>query len=152
MIFGAWPQDVAQPIVAELRAVLDGSGSGVITLGGLLAVYFASNGVAAVRAAMNQAYHDNDSWPFWKTRLLCLGLVILGGAAILLIAAVELVLPVYTRLVSENTAVDVGEWLSVDRLRWTFTVAVPAGTVLLAHLILPTKRHRIMQILPGVAL
>ncbi|WP_170595224.1 YihY/virulence factor BrkB family protein [Ruegeria arenilitoris] len=152
LIFGAWPQDVAQPIVAELRAVLDGSGSGVITLGGLLAVYFASNGVAAVRAAMNQAYHDNDRWPFWKTRLLCLGLVILGGAAILLIAAVELVLPVYTRLVSENTAVDVGEWLSVDRLRWTFTVAVPAGTVLLAHLILPTKRHRIMQILPGVAL
>ena len=152
LIFGAWPQEVAEPIVAELRAVLDGAGSGVITLGGLLAVYFASNGVAAVRTAMNQAYHDNDSWPFWKTRLLCLGLVILGGAAILLIATVELVLPFYTRLVSEKTTVDVTEWISVDRLRWTFTVGVPAGTVLLAHLILPTKRHGVSQILPGVIL
>lgn len=152
LIFGAWPQDVAEPIVAELRAVLDGAGTGVITLGGLLAIYFASNGVAAVRAAMTRAYHDQDSWPFWKTRLLCLGLVILGGAAILAIAAVEVVLPVYTRLVSEKTDVNVGQWLSVDRLRWTFTVAVPIGTVLLAHLVLPTRRHRLSQILPGVIL
>lgn len=152
LIFGAWPKDVADPIVAELRAVLDGAGSGVITLGGLLAIYFASNGVAAVRRAMTQAYHDKDSWPFWKARLLCFVLVIIGGAAILAIAAVEVVLPVYTRLVSEKTAVDVDHLLSVDRLRWTFTVAVPAGTVLLAHLILPTRRHSLVQILPGVIL
>ncbi|WP_299637723.1 YihY/virulence factor BrkB family protein [uncultured Ruegeria sp.] len=152
LIFGAWPKDVADPIVAELRAVLAGSGSGVITLGGLLAIYFASNGVAAVRAAMNQAYHDEDSWPFWKTRLLCLVLVILGGAAILIIAAVEVVLPVYTKLVAEHTEGAVANWFSVDRLRWTFTVAVPAGTVLLAHLALPTRRHSLMQILPGVLL
>ncbi len=152
LIFGAWPKDVADPIVAELRAVLAGAGSGVITLGGLLAIYFASNGVAAVRKAMTQAYHDHDSWPFWKTRLLCFALVILGGAAILAIAAFEVVLPVYTRLVSENTVVDVDNWFSVDRLRWTFTVAVPVGTVFLAHLILPTRRHSLSQILPGVVL
>ncbi|CAD0185584.1 ribonuclease BN/unknown domain fusion protein [Ruegeria sp. THAF57] len=152
LIFGAWPQDVADPIVAELRAVLEESGSGVITIGGLLAVFFASNGVVAVRAAMNQAYHDHDSWPFWKTRLFCLALVVIGGATILAIAAVEVVLPVYTKLVSERTDVNVSEWLSVDRLRWTFTVAVPAGTVILAHLLLPTRRHSVMQILPGVVL
>ncbi len=152
LIFGAWPKDVAGPIVAELRSVLEESNSGVITLGGLLAIFFASNGVVAVRAAMNQAYHDRDIWPFWKTRLLCFAIVIIGGAAILAIAAVEVVLPVYTRLVSEKTDVNVSHWLSVDRLRWTFTVAVPAGTVILAHLILPTRRHRLAQILPGVVL
>ena len=73
LIFGAWPKDVADPIVAELRAVLTGSGSGVITLGGLLAIYFASNGVAAVRVAMNQAYHDQDSWPFWENAAAVFG-------------------------------------------------------------------------------
>ncbi|CUJ94810.1 ribonuclease BN/unknown domain fusion protein [Ruegeria denitrificans] len=152
LIFGAWPKDVAGPIVAELRSVLTESGSGVITLGGLLAVFFASNGVLAVRKAMNQAYHDHDSWPFWKTRLLCLGLVIVGGVTIMIIAAVEVVVPVYTQLVSEKTDVNVSDWLSVDRLRWTFTVAVPAGVVLLAHLVLPTGRHKLRQILPGVLL
>ncbi len=152
LIFGAWPKDVAQPIVSELRAVLAGSGTGVITLGGLLAIFFASNGVVAVRKAMTQAYHDKDSWPFWKTRLMCFGIVIVGGAAILVIAAVEVVLPVYTRLVSEKTAVNLDGWFSVDRLRWTFTVALPAIIVILAHLILPTRRHKLSQILPGVIL
>ena len=55
LIFGAWPEAVADPIVAELYAVLAGSGTGEITLGGLLAIYFVSNGVAAVRNAMTQA-------------------------------------------------------------------------------------------------
>ncbi|WP_171129585.1 MULTISPECIES: YihY/virulence factor BrkB family protein [unclassified Ruegeria] len=152
LIFGAWPRDVSDPIVAELRAVLDGAGTGVITLGGLLAIFFASNGVVAVRKAMTQAYHDQDSWPFWKARLLCFGLVIAGGASILAIAVVEVVLPAYTNLVTERTDVSVNEWLSVDRLRWTFTVAVPAGTVLIAHLVLPTRRHKLSQILPGALL
>ena len=152
LIFGAWPKDVADPIIAELHAVLAGSGTEVITLGGLLAIYFASNGVVAVREAMTQAYHDKDVWPFWKTRLLCFALVIIGGAVTLAIAAVEVVLPVYTGLVSEKTAVDVDNWFSIDRLRWTFTVAVPAGTVILAHLILPTQRHSLIQIIPGVVL
>ena len=152
LLFGAWPEAVADPIIAELHAVLAGSGTGVITLGGLLAIYFASNGVAAVRNAMTQAYHDKDSWPFWKTRLLCFALVIIGGVATLAIAAIEVVLPVYTRLVSEKTAVDVDNWFFFDRLRWTFTVAVPVGTVTLAHLILPTRRHSLIQIMPGVVL
>ena len=61
-------------------------------------------------------------------------------------------MPVYTKLVAEHTEGAVANWFSVDRLRWTFTVAVPAGTVLLAHLVLPTRRHSLMQILPGVLL
>ncbi len=152
LIFGAWPEEVADPIISELRAVLNSSGSGVITLGGILAIYFASNGVNAVRTAMTQAYHDQDTWPFWKSRLLCFGLVILGGAGILAVATFEVVLPAYTQLVSESTDVNVSEWLSVDRLRWTFAVAIPAGTVIVAHLVLPTRRHTLAQILPGVIL
>ncbi|TMV08502.1 YihY/virulence factor BrkB family protein [Ruegeria sediminis] len=152
LMFGAWPEEVADPIVAELRAVLQGAGSGVITVGGLLAVYFASNGVDAVRVAMTRAYHDVDTRPFWRARLLCIALVIGGGAAILAIAAVEVVLPIYTRLVSEKTAVNASEWLSVERIRWTFTVAIPVIMVIGAHLILPPVRHRLAQVLPGVAL
>lgn len=152
LLFGTWPDEVADPIIAELQAVLDGAGSGVITVGGLLAVYFASNGVNAVRVAITQAYHDVDTWPFWKARLLAIALVIAGGAAILAVATVEVVLPVYTRLVSEHTAVDATEWLSIERLRWTFAVAIPTVTVIGAHLILPPQRHSLRQILPGVVL
>ncbi len=152
LVFGAWPEEVARPILRELDAVVDGPGTGTITLGGLLAIYFASNGVDAVRVAITQAYHDQDDMPFWKSRLLCIGLVLGGGAALLFAAAVELVLPFYSQLVTERLPGEKPDWISIERLQWIFAVLMPVGLVFGAHLLLPTRRHSLMQILPGVVL
>lgn len=150
LIFGTWPDQVAAPIVTELKAVLDGANSKVMTVGGVLAVYFASNGVDAVREAMSRAYHDTDTRPFWKTRLLCIGLVVGGGAIVMAVAAMEVVIPIYTNLVTQALPGEAPDWLSVERLSWIFIVAMPAGGVLICHAILPAKRHSLVQILPGV--
>ncbi|MCU9837149.1 YihY/virulence factor BrkB family protein [Ruegeria sp. WL0004] len=152
LIFGTWPDQVAAPIVTELKAVLDGANSKVMTVGGVLAVYFASNGVDAVREAMSRAYHDTDTRPFWKTRLLCIGLVVGGGAIVMAVAAMEVVMPIYTNLVTQALPGEAPDWLSVERLSWIFIVAMPAGGVLICHAILPAKRHSLIQILPGVLL
>lgn len=152
LIFGTWPDQVAAPIVTELKAVLDGANSKVMTVGGVLAVYFASNGVDAVREAMSRAYHDTDTRPFWKTRLLCIGLVVGGGAIVMAVAAMEVVMPIYTNLVTQALPGEAPDWLSVERLSWIFIVAMPAGGVLICHAILPAKRHSLVQILPGVLL
>lgn len=152
LIFGTWPDEVSEPIVAELKAVLEGATSGVMTVGGVLAVYFASNGVDAVREAMTRAYHDVDERPFWKTRLLCIGLVVAGGIIVMTTAAFEVVLPIYTTLVTDAIPGQTPAWLSVDRLSWVFIVGVPAGGVIACHTLLPARRHSIRQILPGVVL
>lgn len=152
LIFGTWPEQVAAPIVTELKAVLDSANSKVMTVGGVLAVYFASNGVDAVREAMSRAYHDADTRPFWKTRLLCIGLVVVGGAIVMAVAAIEVVMPIYTNLVTQALPGEAPDWLSVERLSWIFIVAMPAGGVLICHAILPAKRHSLVQILPGVFL
>ncbi|SDC23300.1 YihY/virulence factor BrkB family protein [Ruegeria marina] len=150
LIFGTWPQQVAEPIVMELKAVLAGANSRVMTLGGVLAVYFASNGVDAVREAMSRAYHDSDTRPFWKSRLLCVALVLVGGAIVMAVAAFEVVMPIYTNLVTEALPGEAPAWLSVERLSWIFIVALPVGGVLACHAFLPARRHSLVQILPGV--
>lgn len=152
LIFGTWPEAVANPIIAELKAVLAGANKQVMTVGGVVAIYFASNGVDAVREAMTRAYHDIDQRPFWQTRLLCLAIVIAGGAIVLATAAFEVILPLYTQLVGEVLPGETPEWLSLERLSWIFIVAMPAGAVLACHAILPAKRHSLFQILPGVVL
>lgn len=152
LIFGTWPDEVADPIVSELKAVLAGANSKVMTVGGILAVYFASNGVDAVREAMSRAYHDVDDRPFWKTRLLCISMVVAGGLIVMTTAAFEVVLPIYTNLVTEALPGETPQWLSVERLSWIFIVAVPSGGVLACHLLLPARRHSIGQIWPGVVL
>jgi len=152
LVFGAWPDSVAQPILGELEAVLRTSSTQLATLGGLFALYFASNGVDAVRIAMVQAYHDTDSRPFWKTRGICIGLVILGGAGILAAAVFELLLPLYMRYLADLLPFGQlsGQW--EKGLSGILALLLPAGAVLAFHILLPGRVHRMGRILPGVIL
>ncbi|WP_417471857.1 YihY/virulence factor BrkB family protein [Leisingera sp.] len=151
-VFGVWPAPVAKPILAELKAVLRTSNTQLVTLGGLLALYFASNGVDAVRVAMVQAYHDTDTRPFWKTRGLCIALVILGGAGIILAATVEILVPLYMRYLADLVPFATVPKGLESGLSGIFALSLPVGAVLSFHLLLPGRMHRWQRILPGALL
>ena len=151
-VFGSWPEEVSGPILRELYAVLDSSSTGLATLGGLLTLYFASNGVDAVRVALVNAYGDTDPRPYWQARLICLGLVILGGAGVLATALFEVILPLYLRYVADLLPVPaVGRGWD-QGLHGVLLLLVPLVAVLLCHVVLPGQRHRLAQILPGALL
>ena len=60
-IYGTWPDSIAEPIEKEVRAVLKDSSVKAMTIGGLLTVFFASNGVDAVRQALTDAYREDEA-------------------------------------------------------------------------------------------
>lgn len=152
LVFGSWPDQIADPIVRELNAVLTTSGSRLMTLGGILTLSFASNGVDAVRVAMTQAYRDTDPRPFWRTRLLCMGFVLAGGAGILTVAVLELALPLYAGYLSLAFPEQVTDVFSGDILGRLIVAAMPLLAVIACHVWLPGHRHSLRQILPGVIL
>jgi len=152
LIFGAWPEAIAGPIVLEVRAVLTATHSRLMTVGGILAIYFASNGVDAVRVAMTRAYRDTDERPFWKARLLCLVFVLIGGALVLVVATVGLALPFYLSLVTDATPGPIEAWFTNARVSWAFTMGAPMLAVTACHVWLPGHRHSLMQMLPGIVL
>jgi len=152
LVFGSWPPAVADPIVNELYAVLAASNSKLMTFGGIFALYFASNGVDAVRLAMVQAYRDDDPRPFWKSRLLCLTFVILGGAGIMATAVFEFLLPLLARYLSEffpQISFGLG-WES--GLNGVLVALMPLVAVLACHVWLPGHVHKLRHILPGALL
>ncbi|MDK3018314.1 YihY/virulence factor BrkB family protein [Pseudodonghicola flavimaris] len=152
LLLGSWPEQVAAPIERELRAVLQSSHSSLMTVGGVLALYFASNGVEAVRFALSRAYHDADPRPFWMTRLISLGLVIAGAAMVLLAVAVDLVLPIYTNILNAAVPGQVTSWFTGIGVSWLFIAATPVLAIFAFHLILPPRRHRLRLLLPGILL
>ncbi|WP_406644742.1 YihY/virulence factor BrkB family protein [Aliisedimentitalea scapharcae] len=152
LVFGAWPDQISEPIVSELNAVLSASGSKLMTIGGILTLYFASNGVDAVRVAMTQAYHEDDTRPFWRSRLVCMGFVMAGGAGVLAIAVLELALPLYTSLLNAAFPDEVTEVFSSDNLSRGMIAITPILAVLACHRWLPGHSHTIREIFPGVIL
>ncbi|MEP3333978.1 YihY/virulence factor BrkB family protein [Sedimentitalea sp.] len=152
LIFGSWPDAIAQPITSEVRSVLGSANSGLLTVGGVLAVYFASNGIDAVRKAMIQAYRDHEPRPYWKARLICLAFVVVGGAILMIAATIGLAVPLYLRFVADVVPSDVMGWLASDTFATLITIFLLGAGVAACHIWLPGHRHSLSQILPGVIL
>lgn len=83
LLFESWPPQVAGPIAREVENVLTQPRTGVATLSALLAVYFASSAVDAVRIGLNRAYDETDGRAWWVLRLESVLFVLLGAVALM---------------------------------------------------------------------
>ena len=152
LIYGTWPEMIAEPIEKELLAVLEQSGVQSLTVGGLLALFFASNGVDAIRSALVMAYHEEDPLGFWRSRARCL-LFVLGGAALMSTVLYFAVgLPFKLAIFKLNHPQMSTEFLTVDRLNLAIGVALLTAGLVACHIWLTGKRHRVRDVLPGVVL
>lgn len=152
LVFGSWPDEISAPITEQVRQVVSRTDSRLLTVGGVLAIFFASNGVEALRKAMSAGYHVTDNSPFWKNRLLSLLFIILGGGAILLAGAVGVALPLYAHFFAETVPWDGLDWLANDMISTIVPTILMGLAVLSCHMWLPGRRRTIAQVWPGVVL
>lgn len=101
---------------------------------------------------MTMAYRDEDPRPFWRTRLVSLAFVLVGGVLVLVAALVEVALPLYFSYVTDAVPGSWSDWFNGTRLRIWLIMVVPVLAVTACHLWLPGHRHALRQIWPGVAL
>jgi membrane protein len=73
-----------------LDEVSAASGKGKLSFGLLAALWAASNGLGAISETLNIAYNVKEKRPWWKVRLICIGLTV--ALAILILAALAIVL------------------------------------------------------------
>ena len=151
-VFGVWPDEVAAPIVSEIQAVLAADSLQLMTIGGLLALYFASNGVDAVRSALSVAYRDDDPRPFWKTRLLCVLFVLAGGAIALIAVTVGFGIPAYFKFVADAVPGAIVTWAHSPFMQSAITLSILTISVAACHKWLPGTRHSVSETWPGVVL
>ncbi|MBC7798725.1 MAG: YihY/virulence factor BrkB family protein [Pyrinomonadaceae bacterium] len=84
------PSSAAELVRTVVTDVSEASSGGKITLGLLLALWAASGGFDALMQNINKAYNVKETRPFWKRRLMALGLTTV--LAILILSALIVVL------------------------------------------------------------
>lgn len=153
LLFDTWPASVAGPISGEIRNVLTQPRGGLLTLGAIFAMYFASSGVEALRVALNRAYDLKDRRPWWLTRLESILYVFLG-ALTLLAVAILLVLAPLARAIAEQYIPHIAQDLEplYEPVRYGVTTALLATALVAAHKFLPAERRSLAVIGPGIAL
>ncbi|WP_422064906.1 YihY/virulence factor BrkB family protein [Shimia sp.] len=148
---GAWPDAISATIENELRAVLQ-AGSSTVTLGAILAVVFASNGVDAIRLVITEAYRETDPRPFWKTRGLSILFVIAGSSLFIVAGVVSLVVPLALHFFDGLVPWLDQSILSNDQFRQLVTMSITLFFLFACHKWLPGVPHKSGDLWPGILL
>lgn len=153
LIFETWPPNVARPIAAEIHNVLTQSHGGLLTVGAVLAIYFASSGVEALRIGLNRAYDLREERAWWFLRLESILYVFLGAASLLAIAFLMVLAPLARALAEKHAP---GLMAELEPLyapvRFGVTTSIVGLSVLAAHKLLPAGSRSLVTIAPGFVL
>src|SRR5438105_15578987 len=79
LLLQTWPKQVADALSGEIHDVLTTTRGDVRTIGAVLAVYFASNGVEALRTALNRAYAVIEPRRWYWLRLESIGYTLVAA-------------------------------------------------------------------------
>ncbi len=147
-----WPQQVANTLSGEIHDVLTTTRGDVLTIGAVLAVYFASNGVEALRVALNRAYAVVEPRRWYWLRLELIGYTLIAALSSLAMAFLIVLGPLIIEAVRRHLPLVVEnneQVLNLSRYGITITALVVALFIL--HAWLPAGRRSFLQILPGIA-
>src|SRR4051794_16288555 len=93
LMFDAWPHRVADTLSGEIHDVLTNARGDILTLGAVLAVYFASNGVEALRVGLNRSYGITEMRRWYWLRLESIGYTLLAAVSLLSLAFLIVLAP-----------------------------------------------------------
>ena len=84
------PREASDLIFTTVEEVEKNAGGGKLSFGVLATLWAASNGMGAITEALNVAYEVKESRPWWKARLVAVGLTM--GLSVLILSALVLIL------------------------------------------------------------
>ena len=85
---GVVPRSASELIYTTISEINKGTGSGKLSFGLIVSLLFASSGMGAVSETLNAAYGVRESRPWWKVRLITIGLTV--ALAVLILSALIL--------------------------------------------------------------
>ncbi|MGM4915935.1 YhjD/YihY/BrkB family envelope integrity protein [Tardiphaga sp. 813_E8_N1_3] len=151
LLLEIWPDQVAGALSGQIHDVLTTTRGDALTIGLVLAVYFASNGVESLRVALNRAYSVIEPRRWYWLRLESIGYTLVAAVTALAMAFLIVLGPLmleiirrYVPLMVENNE----RLLTVARYGITIVAMVTALFIL--HAWLPSGRRTFGQILPGI--
>jgi len=143
------PQMVTQIIVQAMNSLGQQNSGGVLTLGFLITVWSTSGAMTAIITTLNAAYDVTESRPWWKTRLIAIGLTV--GIAVFVIASMFLVIagPTLAEHLADRFGLGpVFKW-AWWVLQWPIVFALVASAIGLIYYFAPDVEQDWVWITPG---
>jgi membrane protein len=150
LVFDTWPDEIAEPIAREVTSVLTVQRGDVLTFGILIAAYFASNGIEALRVGLNRAYRVIETRSIFVLRAQSLGFVVVATLGFVVVSALLVFAPIAVGIAEQRLP-----WIrpytgTITVWRFLIAVVVIVAALIAVHMWLPAGRRRFRDIVPGL--
>jgi membrane protein len=151
LLLQVWPKQVTDSLSGEIHDVLTTTRGDILTIGAVLAVYFASNGVEALRVALNRAYAVIEPRRWYWLRLESIGYTLVAAVTSLAMAFLIVLGPLMLEAARRHIPliVESNENL-LNVARYSVTILAMIVALFVLHAWLPAGRRGFLQILPGI--
>ena len=153
MLLETWPDKVSAAIAGEIHNVLTRAQGGVLTVGLVLAIYFASNGVESLRVGLNRAYGVAETRSWYWLRLESIGYTLLAAIVLLSLAFLIVLAPLMIATARRFFPIameDNEAFINVSRLALAILSLIVG--LFIVHKWLPAGTRRLRDISPGIGL
>ena len=145
-------EDVVQIVADQIRRISDSDDGGLLTFGMLAALWSSSAALVAATSALNAAYDIEEARPWWKVRLIAIGLTIALAVFILLSFSLVLAGPQIAEYLGRTLRMGPAiEW-TWKILQWPLVFALVSTGVGLVYYFAPDADQDWVWITPGAVL
>jgi membrane protein len=149
---GFAPADVVQIVEEQLQRVAEGEQGGLLTLGIGMALWSSSAALVSVTQALNRAYDIEEARPWWKVRLIAIGLTLALAGFVLVALALVMVGPTLAEQLAARFGLGAAfEW-TWKVLQWPVVVGVIAVAIAVVNYYAPDAEQDWVWVTPGAAL
>lgn len=148
-IAGFAPPEMVELLRQQFNDLSDRRDTGLLSLGLLTALWSSSAALVAVIQALNRTYEIEESRPFWKARLLAIGLTI--GLAFFILVSFTLVIagPLLARTIAEQAQLGAAFTWTWNILQWPVVFLLVALGISLVYRFAPNRSLAWRDVVPG---
>jgi len=152
-LFEIVPAPVAEALAPEVMAVMGRSRFDLLTFGALVALFFATSAIESLRAALNIAYRQKESRPYFLCLLESSLFVILSALGMLVLTWGVVVGPELAAHIKPAWLLWLADpgWIALI-IRFVIVIAALGLQLLAYHLWLAAGHRRLADVWPGVLL
>lgn len=143
------PPDSMRIVYGVLHDVLASHRGTWLSFGMVGTIWIASSAFDAIIEALDIAYDVDDDRPYWKTRLLAIGLATISGGLLLGALAVMILGPRFGDWIALHLGVSSVFAAVWPTLRWTIAISFTVVAIEFLYYLAPNVKQRFGATLPG---
>lgn len=152
-LFEILPKDVASALAPQVVSIMSTTRIDLLTVGGGIALFFATSAIETLRAALNGAYREYETLIYPLVLLRSMLFVFISAASMLILSWAIIVGPGISAHIEPSWLKKLldSTWLAIG-IRYLIACAVIGTQLLALHLFLAAGDRSVRDVLPGVML